>query len=132
MEGAHRLRMNIAGLARTYVDSQTRPADPPQMKNFDMAAHVSAFPESAVPELRAKLYKRLQIVLEDTDFWMATTADQSTRGPVMQVGVAAFMFTSSPRTRVSDASVAGADTDDGAGEPDGSTPASRQENRSGR
>jgi hypothetical protein len=125
MEGAHRLRMNIAGLARTYVDSQTRPADPPQKKNFDMAAHVSAFPESAVPELRAKLYKRLQVVLEDTDFWMTTTADQNTRGPVLQVGVAAFMFTSTPRPRASEVSVAVADTDDGAREPGGSAPTSR-------
>jgi hypothetical protein len=126
MEGVHRLRMTLAGNARTYVDSQVRPDDLPQHKNFDMTAHNVAFPMSDVPELRAKLYKRLQGVLEDTDFWMTKTADQSTTGPVVQVGVTAFMYMSSPRPRAAEGtSLASGDTDDSMSAPSGAAPSSR-------
>lgn len=113
-EGVHRLHTGLTGWLRTYLHNQTRVTEPPELRNFDGASHVSDFPEAALPELRVKLYKRMQIVLEEFDSWMTTMAQRYRGGPVTRVCVAAFMHASPPRPRNSKTSHDGARPDDGA------------------
>jgi hypothetical protein len=96
-EGVHRLLTGLTGLLRTYLHNQTHGVQPPHLQNFDRTSHVSDFPESALPELRLKLYKRMQVVLEEFDEWMTKMARRHHGGPVVRVSIAAFMHAGSPR-----------------------------------
>lgn len=97
IESVERLHLMLSGILRTFVDNQTRLNEPPIFKNLDAAAHVRAFPVNMIPELRAKLHKRMRVVLDDIDIWMTATAMRNTAGPVALVGVSAYMYTSEAR-----------------------------------
>jgi hypothetical protein len=97
IESVERLHLILSGILRTFVDNQTRLDEPPILKNLDAAAHVRAFPVNMIPELRAKLHKRMRVVLDDIDIWMTATAMRNTAGPVTLVGVSAHMYTSQAR-----------------------------------
>lgn len=97
-EGVHRLLTGLTGLLRTYLHNQTRGVQPPHLQNFDRTSHVSDFPESALPELRLKLYKHMQVVLEEFDEWMTKMARRHRGGPVVRVCISAFMHAGSPRS----------------------------------
>lgn len=99
IESAQRLCMTLNGMLNTFVDNQLRLGEAPELKNFDSGAHVAAFPVEKIPELRARLRKRLLHVLDDIDGWMTATAKRHRGGPVALVGVNAFMHTSAPNPR---------------------------------
>lgn len=97
-EGVHRLLTGLTGMLRTYLHNQTHGVQPPRLQNFDRTSHVSDFPESALPELRLKLYRQMQVVLEEFDEWMTKIARRHRGGPVVRVSISAFMHAGSPRT----------------------------------
>lgn len=112
-EGVHRLLTGLTGMLRTYLHNQTRGVQPPHLQNFDRTSHVSDFPEAALPELRLKLYKHMQVALEEFDDWMTKMARRHRGGPVVRVSISAFMHAGVPRggTRVPENA---ADTAEGA------------------
>lgn len=93
-DAVQRLMVAWSGMLATFVDNQIRRRDPPMLKNFDCMAHVPDFPARMIPELRAKIGKRLQMVLHDIDTWMTNAAEARDGGPVAMVGVTAFLHTS--------------------------------------
>jgi hypothetical protein len=95
-EGVHRLLTGIAGWLRTYLHNQTRIGELPHLMRFDAAAHVSNFPQALVPELCTKLYKRMRVVLEEFEGWMAQVVRDGHPGPTTRVSLAAFLHTSEP------------------------------------
>lgn len=99
IECAQRLCMSVSGMLNTFIDNQLRLGESPESKNFDSGTHVSEFPVEKIPELRARLRKRLLHVLDDIDGWMTSTARRHPGGPVALVGVNAYMHTSGPRSR---------------------------------
>lgn len=107
-EGVQRLHMALSGMLATFVDNQIRRRDLPVLKNFDRSAHVSRFPVSMIPELRARAHSRIPLVLHDFDQWMTRVADEHTEGPIATVGITVFVHTAPARERADDAeSVAG-------------------------
>lgn len=93
-----RLLTNISGMLTTFLDNQVRRRDPLVAKNFDRTALVQTFPVSLLPELRMRLIRRYQRVLEELDEWMMERSKQDTSGPVTVVGVTMFMHASNPRS----------------------------------
>lgn len=98
-ECAERLLMTTVGMFTTFIDNQTRRADPLISKNTDSSAHVTMFPAHLIPELRAKIVKRAGGLLEDIDVWMTRQAEGHSEGPVSMVGVSVYVFTGEPRPR---------------------------------
>lgn len=96
-EGAHRLVSGIAGWMRTYVENQLLVEEPPHLRKFDAAAHVSNFPVAVMPELCAKLYKRVPPLLQEFDALMTSTAQRGDPGPMARVSIVTFMHTSAHR-----------------------------------
>jgi hypothetical protein len=92
-EGVHRLLRGISGWCRTYVHNQTRIDRPLKLRYFDAAAHVARVPWSAVPELCAKVWKRLRPVLEEFDASMGAAAARGDPGPFTTVSITAFLHT---------------------------------------
>lgn len=95
--GVERLLVTSSGMLTTFLDNQVRRRDPPSQKNFDRSAHVVACPVDSIPRLRAKLLKRMQIMLQELHDTLAAEERRGTRGPVSAVGVTMFMHTSSAR-----------------------------------
>jgi hypothetical protein len=52
-----------------------------------------------IPELRAKMAKRLSVVMHDIDALLTSAAANNRHGPVAEVAVTIFMQTSRPRAR---------------------------------
>lgn len=94
-----RLLIGTSGMFTTFLDNQLRRRDPLITKNFDRTAHVAEYPVALIPELRAKVIKRLQPVLEDVDGILMAAEKKDVKGPVALVGVTMFMHTSTPRPR---------------------------------
>lgn len=97
--GIERLLNNMSGMLTTYLDNQVRRRDLPVTKNFDRTALVRSYPIALVPELRAKLMKRLQVDLQAVDELLITGEKEDVEGPVAMVGVTMFMHVSAPRLR---------------------------------
>lgn len=97
--GIERLLTNLSGMLTTYLDNQLRRRDLPITKNFDRSALVRSYPHALVPELRAKLIKRLQVDLQEVDELLMAGEQQDLEGPVVTVGVTIVMHTSTPRPR---------------------------------
>lgn len=106
-EAVQRLHMALSGMLTTFVDNQIRRRDPPVLKNFDRSAHVSRFPVSMIPELRARAYGRIPILLHDLDQWMTKVADDHADGPIATVGITVFVHTAPPRPRSDESDAAG-------------------------
>lgn len=96
--GVERLMLTTSGMLSTFLDNQLRRSDPVITKNFDRTALVPDFPVADIPALRAKLIRRLELVLTDIDHWMMERAKSGSGGPVTVAGLTMLMHTGTPRT----------------------------------
>jgi hypothetical protein len=94
-----RLKIAMSGMFANALENLVRRRLPTSSKNIDRTALVASYPVELIPELRAHLRQRLQLMLEDADGWLTNMARQRSGGPVALVGVTAFVHTGSQRTR---------------------------------
>lgn len=97
--GVDRLRICVSGMFKTYLDNALRRRDLRVTKNFDKTAMVQAYPMALVPQLRAKVLKRLEVGLQDVDELLVAGERREVDGPVAMVGVTMVMHVSEPRPR---------------------------------
>jgi hypothetical protein len=97
--GVDRLAVCMSGMLKTYLDNALRRRDLQVTKNFDQTALVQEFPLALVPELRAKLMKRLMVELASIDEVLTAAERRDVEGPVAMVGVTMFMHVSAPKPR---------------------------------
>jgi hypothetical protein len=104
--GVDRLLMCVSGLCKNYLDNAVRRRDLPSTKNFDRTALVRSYPVSLLPDLQAKLSKRLQLDLKAADELLSAGERHGDDGAVATVGVTMFLHAASPRPRKARPSVA--------------------------
>jgi hypothetical protein len=98
-QGVDRLKIATSGMYSNALENLIRQREATSRKNIDRTALVASYPVELIPELRARVRQRLQLLLEDMDGWMTTTSRSRTGGPVALVGVTAFVHTGEPRSR---------------------------------
>lgn len=101
-QGVDRLQIAMSGMFTNALENLVRRREPTSSKNVDRTALVASYPVELIPELRAKVRQRLQLMLEDMDGWLTGTARRRAGGPVALVGVTAFVHTGQPRKRDGD------------------------------
>jgi hypothetical protein len=98
-QGVDRLKIATSGMYSNALENLIRRREATSRKNIDRTALVASYPVELIPELRARVRQRLQLLLEDIDGWMTATSRSRTGGPVALVGVTAFVHTGEPRSR---------------------------------
>jgi len=92
-EGVRRFLGALSGWCRTYVHNQTLVDEPVKLRYLDASAHVVQFPLAALPELCARSYRALRVVLEQINDYMYGIVARGDPGPTTTVGITAFLHT---------------------------------------
>ena len=92
-EGVRRFLAALSGWCRTYLHNQTLVDEPVKLRYLDASAHVAHIPQAALPELCARAYRQLRVVLEQLNDYMQGVAARGDPGPTTTVGITAFLHT---------------------------------------